>query len=258
MKNLVIAVSPDSSLKLLESFADIVVLDKDSIVQSDVAYDTVYIRSHFSQPSTLPQNFRREIDSLVQRAKSANPKVKFIDNMDNVDRIVAFEDKWLQYEKFGQFMPRTKLFDTNADTSGFVRPVYKNRLSSRGTGVTWDREKVTGFAHDWIIQDFLDIQEELRVYVISGEVYPIGAVRQNMTEGIKAQAIDSRVLMQDEIDFSSAVMKQAPDLDMVGIDIARTSDGKLSLMEVNRSPGFAKFYELTGTNLADKIYEIYA
>ena len=75
-----------------------------------------------------------------------------------------------------------------------------------------------------------------------------------MTEGIKAQAIDSRVLMQDEIDFSSAVMKQAPDLDMVGIDVARTSDGKLGLMEVNRSPGFAKFYELTGTNLADKIY----
>ncbi|RYX79065.1 hypothetical protein EON76_04130 [bacterium] len=42
---------------------------------------------------------------------------------------------------------------------------------------------------------------------------------------------------------------------MAGIDIVRTAYGKLVLLEVNRSPGFAKFYDLTGINLADRLYE---
>jgi len=255
MKNLVIAVSPDSSLELLRPFADVVVLDKGLIKNSDTSYDTVYIRSHFSQQSTLPQNFRSEIDSLVQQAKGKNPKVKFIDDMDNVDTIVAFEDKWLQYTTFGKFMPRTELYDNNLNTSSFVRPVYKNRLSSRGSGITWDREKVVGSPGNWIVQESLEIREELRVYIIFGEVYPIGAVKQSMTEGNKAQGVNSRALTQDEIKFSLNLIEQTPGLDVVGIDIASTSDGKISLMEVNRSPGFAKFYELTGFNLADKLYD---
>lgn len=255
MKNLVIAVSPDSSLELLGSFADVVVLDKDLNQVSNAAYDTLYIRSHFSQPSTLPHNFRGEIDSLVQRAKHMNPKVRFIDSMDDVDSIVAFEDKWHQYKIFGKFMPRTELYDGSTDIFSFEHPIYKNRLSSRGSGVTWDREKVIDSTDNWIIQESLNIREELRVYIILGEVYPVGAVKQSMTEDNKAQAINFRKLKQDEIDFSSSLIKKAPSLDIVGIDIARTSDGKLSLMEVNRSPGFAKFYELTGLNLADKLYE---
>jgi hypothetical protein len=255
MKNLVIAVSPDSSLELLRLFADVVVLDKGLLKYSDKSYDTVYIRSHFGQQSTLPQNFRSEIDSLVQQARDKNPKVKFIDDMDTVDTIVAFEDKWLQYQTFGKFMPRTELYDENLETSSFVRPVYKNRLSSRGSGVTWNREQIVESPGDWMVQESLEIQEELRVYIILGEVYPIGVVKQSMTEGKKAQGLNSRALTQDEIKFSVNLIKQAPGLDIVGIDIARTSDRELKLMEVNRSPGFAKFYELTGFNLADKLYK---
>lgn len=254
MKNLVIAVSPDSSLELLKPFADIVVLDKGVIQKSGTAYGTVYIRSHFSQPSTLPQKFRTEIDTLVQQVKTKNPAVTFIDGMDTVDAIVAFEDKWLQYKTFANFMPRTQLYDGELSVSDFTRPIYKNRLSSRGSGVTWDSNKISGIPSDWIVQESLDIREELRVYIIRGEVYPIGAVKQSMTEGNKAQGTHSRDLTQDEISFASSLMKQVPTLDIVGIDIARTVDGVLKLMEVNRSPGFAKFYELTGFNLAGKLY----
>ncbi|MGV9001821.1 MAG: ATP-grasp domain-containing protein [Candidatus Saccharimonadaceae bacterium] len=254
MKNLVIAVSPDSSLELLHHFADIVLLDKDLILGSSIFYDTVYIRSHFSEPSTLPQNFRSEIDTLVQSAREVNPGVKFIDSMDTVDEIVTFEDKWHQYTKFQKFMPPTQLYNDSLDISRFVRPVYKKRLSSRGNGVTWDRQKVVNSSDDWIIQESLDIQEELRVYVIYGEVYPIGAVKQSMTEGEKAQGVTYRTLTKDETKFSLGLMEQAPGLDIVGIDIARTIDGKLKLMEVNRSPGFAKFKELTNVNLADLLY----
>lgn len=255
MKNLVIAVSPDSSLELLAPYADVVVLDKGLVKNSSASYDTVYIRSHFSQQSTLPQNFRNEINMLVQQARDINPKVRFIDNMDNVDAIVAFEDKWLQYIAYGKSMPRTELYDDKLDISSFVRPVYKNRLSSQGTGVTWDREKVVKSPGEWIVQESLEIHEELRVYIIHGKVYPIGAVKQSMTEGHKAQGINSRTLTQNEIRFSLSLIEETPGLDILGIDIVRSSDEELSLLEVNRSPGFAKFHELTGTNLADKLYE---
>lgn len=255
MKNLVVTVSPDSSLDLLRSHADILVLDKDVMEISDALYDTVYIRSHFSQLSTLPQNFRNEIDEVVKRVKHANQNVTFIDDMDNVDAIVAFEDKWLQYRIFSTFMPRTELYDSTADISRFVLPIYKNRLSSRGSGVTWERQNAVDSKDSWIVQESLDIQEELRIYIVLGKVYPVGAVKQSMTEEAKAKSIHSRALVQDEIDFSSKIIEQSPGLDIVGIDIARTPDGELNLIEVNRSPGFAKFHELTGVNLADRLYK---
>lgn len=201
MKNLVIAVSADSSLELLKPHADIIVLNKNPIAEITKPYETAYIRSHFSHPSTLPQVFRNKIDAIVSRAKMLNPHVKFIDTMDNVDTIVAFEDKWLQYKTFGEFMPRTEIYNDTFDISSFTHPVYKNRLSSRGAGVTWNKENATDSENGWIIQESLDIDEELRVYVIQGDVYPIGAVKQNMTEDRKAQALDSRELTHDEIDF---------------------------------------------------------
>lgn len=255
MKNLVIGVSPESSLELLGSFADVVKLDKDLVDNKVLDYDTVYIRSHFSEPSLTPEYFRTEINSLVHSVKSINPKVRFIDSMDNVDAIMAFEDKWLQYVTFGSFMPRSEKYDDGVDISSFVHPIYKHRLSSNGSGVTWDKEKAVYSNNEWIIQESLNIQEELRIYIIFGEVYPIGAVRRSMTEGQKAQAIDFRKLSEDEIDFSLNVMKRSINLDVVGIDAARTLDGELSLIEVNRSPGFAKFEKLTGVNLASVLYE---
>lgn len=254
MKNLVIAVSPDSSLDLLGTYAEICILDKNPIFKIDVAYDTVYIRSHFSQPSTLPQVFRSEIDTLIKHAKSINPHVKFVDGMDTVDKILAFEDKWSQYKIFGHFMVQTELYTGQDEESQFVNPIYKKRLSSRGNGVTWNKERVIGATNEWIKQESLDIYEELRIYIIKGEVYPIGAIKQTMTEGQKAEALDSRRLLQDEMDFSRQIIAAMPSLDIVGIDVARTNEGKLKLLEANRSPGFAKFYELTSINLASILY----
>lgn len=76
-----------------------------------------------------------------------------------------------------------------------------------------------------------------------------------MTKSLAAQAVNSRQLTKDEIAFATKVIAKCPSLDMAGLDVARTSDNKLYLMEVNRSPGFAKFYELTNINLASKLYK---
>ncbi len=254
MKHLVIAVSPDSSLDLLRVFADIIVLDKEPTPSDIPHYETLYIRSHFGQVATLPQVFRNEIENIIDKAKLANPKIAFIDDTDTVEKILAYEDKWQQYKTFGQFMPKTQLLRTNSDASNFKYPVYKNRLSSRGNGVTWDIDHVTSPAENWLIQESLNIIEELRVYVIHGKVYPIAALRQSKNLIQNTQAIDSRNLTQDEIEFSSKVADYAHGMDIIGIDIARTLDGKLHLMEVNRSPGFGLFAKLTGVNLASFLY----
>jgi hypothetical protein len=255
MKNLVIAVSPDSSLELLGVFADIIVLDKESVPNNILFYETLYIRSHFGKLSTLPQVFRSQIDDIVNQAKRMNPGITFIDNTDSVDKILATEDKWQQYEIFNKFMPKTKLLSDALDFSDFKHPVFKNRLSSHGNGVTWSIAETTSPREDWLIQESLDIIQELRIYIIYGNVYPIGAIRQSKTSNQNTQAVDSRPLKQDEIDFSLKIGQQAPDLDIIGLDIARTSDEKLYLMEVNRSPGFGKFAELTGVNLAKLLYD---
>lgn len=256
MKNLVIAVSPDSSLRLLGEFADIIVLDKAPLPSHMPFYETLYIRSHFGQPSTLPQVFRAEIDDIVRRAERRNPSIRFIDEMYSVDEIVAVEDKWQQYTIFSDYMPLTKLLNDSLDVSGFERPVFKKRLSSRGNGVTWDIHETTSPREDWLIQESLNIVEELRAYVINGDVYPVGAVRQSKSANQQStQAVSARPLLPDEVDFSLAISQRVANMDMLGLDIARVSGGKLYLMEMNRSPGFGKFTELTHINLASVLYD---
>ena len=255
MNHLVLAVSTESSTKLLGEYADVVLLDKDPLADKVGFYDTLYIRSHFADETTLPQNFQTEIERMVQQAKENNPNLKIVDGMDTVDEIIGFEDKWHQYTLYGSYMPHTELMNEGIDESRFQKPVYKNRLSSNGSGVTWIREKAIASPGNWIVQESLQIREELRVYVLYGEVFPIGAVRESMTEDSKAHGVKARPLTQDEIDFSQQVMQQTPHLEIIGLDIARVASGELMLIEVNRSPGFAKFYELTGTNLASRIYE---
>lgn len=254
MNHLVVSVSPDSSLDLLAKFADIILLDSDQLSLDLVRYNSLYIRSHFGQSETLPQKYTDQINTIVRSVRTANPDIKIIDGADSVAKIVEFEDKWRQYEKFDDLMPKTRLLDDVTDLTEFARPVFKKRLSSRGSGVTWDTANVLRPTADWIIQESLDIIEELRIYIINSEVYPIGAVRQSQTTTQNAHAISSRHLTQDEINFAMQVSSKAQGMDILGLDIARTRNGKLHLLEANRSPGFAVFEKLTGTNLASFLY----
>lgn len=242
-------------LDLLAVFADVIRLDKDLIEDVRAPYDTVYMRSHFSEPTLTPEYFRSEMTTLVHTLKTMNPNVRFIDGMDTVDAIMAYEDKWLQYLTYGAFMPHTEQYNDTVDMTKFKHPVFKNRLSSRGSGVTWNQAKANPSNGEWIIQESLNIQEELRIYVILGEVYPLAAVRCSMDAGQKAEAIDFRELTDEEIRYTQEVMRQSSSLEVVGIDAARTVEGDLKVIEVNRSPGFATFEQLTGVNLARVLYD---
>ncbi len=254
MKHLVVAVSPDSSLELLGQHADVILVDKQPAPALTTPYDTLYIRSHFGTPSMQPQQFRREIENLAAKAKRINPDIRFIDDTDTVDKILIAEDKWRQYTTYKDFMPLTQLLNDELGQHDLKHPIYKKRLSSRSTGVTWDRENVMGAPDDWIIQESITILEELRIYVIHGKVHPTGVVRQSMTSQQPTQGVRARDLEQDELDFSLAISKQARGMDLMGLDVARSINGDLYLLEVNRSPGFAVFATLTGDNLADLLY----
>ena len=247
--------SHDSSLKSLGLHADTILLDVDPNIKIMKTYDTVYIRSHFSKFDTLPQRFRSETKNLVQQIYELNSNVKFIDSTDTVDDILQFEDKWNQYQILSEFMPKTILYNDSYDVANFTQPVYKNRLSSRGTGVTWDVKQITNPEKDWIVQESISIIEELRIYAICGEIYPIGSIRQNKTSQQGTKVIDSRLLAQNEIDFSLRVMSHISHVDFAGLDVVRTENSALTLIEVNRSPGFAKFNDQTGVELADVLYE---
>lgn len=255
MNHLVISVSPDSSLDLLGEFADVIVLDTQLVPETLPGYDTLYIRSYFGQESLMPQAFLAEINALVERAVRANPSIQYIDGISTVEAVLAFEDKWHQYGLFSDYMPKTELL-SSVDMVNFTRPVYKKRLSSRGTGVTWSLDEISGYRDDWLVQESLEIQEEIRMYVIRGAVYPIGAIRQSKTIDQGTKAVAARPLTQDEIDFAQSIAQKASDLDIIGLDIVCNEAGDLFLLEVNRSPGFGKFYELTGVNLADHLYEV--
>lgn len=253
MKHLVLAVSLDSSLDLLSKFADVVILDWKDKLNDRAAYDTVYIRSHFSHPDMLPQVFTKEIETITRKAKLNNPHVKFVDDMDTVDMIVKFEDKWHQYQAFWEYMPETQQLSDISMSNPPHALVYKKKLSSRGVGITWSVEDTYQAPDDWIAQQSLSIDEELRIYVVNGEVCPVGSVRRSMTEDSQPLLTSARDLTDEEVNFALDVHRRNPNLDLIGLDVAVTPNG-LKLLEVNRSPGFAKFFEFSGINLAEILY----
>ena len=253
MNHLVVTVSPESSVDLLSKHADIILLDQVNVTKVLSIYKSIYVRSHFSKAELQPQNFQDTITAIVSRAKSLNPNIHVVDGMDTVEKIIGFEDKWNQYQIYSEFMPQTRVLNTKNNTNS-QKFIYKKRLSSRGLGVTADLSEVTGSVNDWIAQEKLDIDEEIRVYIIRGTVYPLGAVRSSMTTNRKTLSINARELINDEIAFASAISQRSNELDMIGLDVARTNDGTLQLMEVNRSPGFGAFAELTQVNLSDVLY----
>jgi hypothetical protein len=254
MKHLVLTTSPDSSIDLLKEFADVIVLDKEPVPEEIMFYDTLYIRSNFSKSSTRPEMFQSQTDDIVQRVKQKNPEVTFLDDTYTVEKILSIEDKWNQYKIFSKYMPNTKLLSGDLDVSSFNRPVFKNRLSSQGNGVTWNLSETTNPSKDWIVQESLEIAEELRIYVIKNRVYPIATVRQSKTLNKGVKALDFRNLESSELEFASLIEQRVPSLDFIGLDVAINFDGKLYLIEVNRSPGFGKFTSLTGINLARFLY----
>jgi len=105
----------------------------------------------------------------------------------------------------------------------------------------------------YIAQEFAEITDEYRVYVIGNKV--IGGVKKesdfwihNLSQGAEPKKTHfSRGIKNTAIRAAKSVQTQ-----IAGIDIGRTKKRKLFIIEVNRSPGF-KGYESLDYNFAEKI-----
>lgn len=249
MVHLVVTTRSDTSVDYFRPLAEVIFVDEGDVGPLSEGYDTLYIRSHFSRPETMPQRFEGIIDSLGRGLTSRG--VRPIDSMSSVAHILDFEDKWRQYNIFKDLMPETALGSKSASMNG--PKIYKRRLSSRGSGIVWSEGDMSDSASDWIVQPVLNILEELRVYIIKGVAFPKVAVRQSKTREDRVLVKNIRDISDDELGFSMAVYNKMPSLDFIGLDVALTDTGPV-LIEVNRSPDFSTFSELCGENLAGVLY----
>ncbi|MFH1586531.1 MAG: ATP-grasp domain-containing protein [Candidatus Diapherotrites archaeon] len=105
----------------------------------------------------------------------------------------------------------------------------------------------------YIIQEFVPIQKEYRVFVIDGMVY--GAYSKHSKDwkhnvSLGAKAVEEEIGESEEMVSLKAF--ELSENDIAGIDLAVTPNG-LFVLEVNRSPGFKAFEEATGKNVAGEI-----
>jgi len=251
MKHLVVTTRSDLSVEQLQPFTDVLFLEElhgNNPVSQE--YASVYFRSHFSRPATMPQNFAAEIDMITEQFVGQD--VYFVDHVTNVEAILAIEDKWSQYQLLGEYMPETYL--ASESPLGGQSLIFKKRLSSRASGIAWSRDEISGDLIDWIVQPRLEILEELRIYAVRGVICPMAAVRQSKTENQKVKVTELRPLSNEEIAFAEHVCSKIPQLDFVGLDVVVTPEGP-ALIEVNRSPDFAAFTKIADANLAEQLYE---
>ncbi len=172
-----------------------------------------------------------------------------IDGTRTLDDLL-FEDKWCQYQRLSDFMPRTWLLSDN-QAAGKV--IVKKRISSRARDIIFDVAEVAADEHDeYIVQNMLNIQKEYRVYVIRGNIVTTVSVKNSKTKSQAVKVDHVETISQELESFCEQVVKKIPTLDFVGLDVADV-DGALILIEANRAPQFKKFTELTGINLAEQL-----
>ncbi|MGI6612000.1 MAG: ATP-grasp domain-containing protein [Candidatus Nanosyncoccaceae bacterium] len=251
-QHLLVTTTADLSIEQFRPLCDIVLLNDSQSsdkIRAIEDYRSVYVRSHFSRPDVMPQNFTQQIDEIGRLARQHD--IPLIDNMGTAQEIVNFEDKWRQYQIFSECMPKTQLATKQPDNKSVI---FKKRISSRATGIVWRREDIVGDLADWICQPLLNIQEELRVYIVRGEVIKTAAVRQSKTTNQAVKVVGVRELTEKEESFAQLVHQRRPELDFIGLDIVITPE-ELRLIEVNRSPDFASFARESQLNLVEKLYD---
>jgi len=249
MSNLVVTTKIDLELNQFRNQATVLLLEDFAESWGEIQnsnFDTIYLRSHFSEKSTMPNNFAKEF-SIINETFTG--KAYFVDNISSLNSIEDFEDKYNQANLFKPFLPQTWRADQAPDRDDLI---YKKRLSSCASGISFNRDGITDL-ENWIAQHRINIQQELRVYVICGDIISTASIKNSKTESQKVKVVDTRSLCSTEFQFIKNIMDKMPEIDFAGIDIAVTPDG-LKLIEINRSPAFSSFLSITGLDLADELY----
>lgn len=200
--------------------------------------DFIYLRDPFNS-----QLSPGEVFPVLESSFQNNKKSVFIDHLSTTDE-VYLEDKWLQYLVFSDFMPHTWQLST-ADSESGGSHIYKKRISSRARGISFvppknEQEKYIG-------QDRLKIAEEYRVLEVHHNILNEVLVKSSKTEIQEVKVQRALAIPSNLRDFILRVQKKHH-FDLVGYDVAKTEDGNLHLIEVNRSPQIRAYVRETGVN----------
>lgn len=217
--------------------------DLKTILSSQI-FDVVYVRDPFNTGSYDLSNIETKL-SILQKLQ---PSAKYVDNTRTLDDVLI-EDKWRQYQLLGTYMSPTKLASKASFISG--EHIAKKRISARSKDILFSVGKPLN--DDWIVQDLVVIEEELRVYVVRGKVDSSASIKSSKTNNTKVKVVGSRSLDESEIAFAQEIAHLLPAMDFVGLDIGLTSDGPV-LIEVNRSPQFKRYNELNKVNILERLF----
>lgn len=252
LKTAIFTTRNDPSLELLKPYANKTYYYNDTLTLAGFPkFDRVYFRDPFNDPKSPAD--KSKLDKLLAKFWSTNKNCKSIDNIIQASDLF-FEDKYRQYKMLGvKFMPKTFLASKTTFKNGLS--IAKKRISSRAKGIILEKP-TTSLTDEYIIQPRLDIQEELRIFVIYDKVLPIAAIKSSKTESTKVKIIANRKLTRNEINFINSALQKLQKLDFIGIDLAILNDSSLKIIEVNRSPQFLGYKRTTGTNLAEILLSV--
>lgn len=206
-------------------------------------FDIIYFRDPFTDEYDITI-----LAAIVDTIHRQNPGAYFVDSVAELDDLLV-EDKWKQYELFNDLMPNTELVN-DFDRLDFEKQFVKKRISARARGVIFgvDEVKSSDLPQDFIAQEKLEIIEEVRVVTVRDKIYDMGVKKISKTFSEKVKLTDVVTVSDDMKRMARIVVSRLPELDITGIDIARTKNGELKLIEVNRSPQFVTFTKKTNIN----------
>ena len=211
--------------------------------------DSIYFRDPFTSATYDSRTVQQTISTIYKQY----PDVTYVDDTKEFADIL-FEDKWEQYRIFSDIMPKTTLYSPQ---SKFIegRNILKKRISSRGKQVFFTKKTVS--SDEYIVQELLAINSEYRVYVVNGTIVNIVGIRISKTPESKVKLVSCSPIPADVRLFTEALLPRLQSFNLIGLDIARTKEQRLLLIEVNRSCQFNRFYVLTHINLAELLLEQY-
>lgn len=211
---------------------------------SDHEYEVAYYRDPFNDDSIS--------EKMVEESLKQIHGSRSIDNIKTYAEMLSFEDKYNQYKIYHDLMPKTFLpsrcYPLEKD-----KYLAKKRISQRSKDIIFDLSD-DRIDDNYIIQEIIEIDEELRAYIIFGKVIRQATIKSSKING-KVKVVGKRNLNEAELGFCQAVADRT-NLDFVGIDLAVLKNGEIKLIEVNRSPQFLKYAELYGEALLSGILDL--
>lgn len=106
-----------------------------------------------------------------------------------------------------------------------------------------------------LFQQYINILHEYRVLLLSGEIIGI-AEKQESEHSFGRNASKGSVFTISENDtVGEFAKKYASNKGLLGVDVAEDKQGKLFIIESNRSPQWQEFEKATGINVAEEILQ---